>query len=250
MYLVARQESQSYELIELLTASGYPATWLPLMTTRLNTNEYHKLIAFLNNYNTIFITAPAVIDYLAEEIPKLSLNINILTTGLASATKIRKISEGLKIVYPVFGSGIDAIEKEQLFKTFNNSRMLIIGGDTINLKLEALLNKHNIEFYYSSIYERINLALESPDMLDKYLSNQAITGIIITSKQIAEYLLQYISTASHMERLKKLFIISIHKQITEYLCENGLSNVRETANSDNLSILQTIRDFENERTAK
>ena len=250
MYLVARQESQSLELIELLAGNGYPAIWLPLMTTKLNANEYHQLIASLSNYNLIFITAPAVIDYLIKEISKLSHNVTILTTGVASASRIRKINEELKIIYPVLGSGIDAIEEEQLLEVFNDGRMLVIGGDEINLKLQALLNKHNIKFYYSSIYKRVNLALENPDMLDKYLSDQQITGIIITSKQIAEYLLQYISKASQMEHLKELFIISIHKQITEYLCENGLSNVRETAKSDNLSILQTIRDFENERAAK
>lgn len=246
MFLVGRQESQSAGLIELLTVNGYIAKWLPLMTTRLNIPEYVKIQQSITCYEKIIITAPAVIDYLRMEIAKLDSRITVLTPGIASAKKIKEINPRIQLLYPKNGSGIEAIAKELLLNQFIDDEVLVIGGDEINPRLRPLLAEYKVRFNYASIYHRLNIGLENLDVIDKFISNQQIIGIIITSTQIAGYLLECVSRLNLMNRLQEILIISIHPQITAYLSKHGISKVQETFASDNLSILQTIRAFMNE----
>lgn len=246
MFLVGRQESQAAELIELLTVNGYAAKWLPLMTTRLNTPEYAKIQQTITCYQKIIITAPAVIDYLCMEVAQLGSQITILTPGVASAKKIKEVNRDVQILYPKNGSGIESIAKESLLDQFLDNEILVIGGDEINPRLRLLLEEYKIKFSYASIYYRLNIGLENLDVIDKFISDPQIIGIIITSTQIADYLLECVSRLNLINRLQEILIISIHPQITDYLSKNGVSKVQETFASDNLSILQTIRAFMNE----
>ena len=245
MYLVTRPESQAVVLINLLEQQQIKAKSLPLMAIKYYDLELDSLVSKINTYDNLLLTSPTVIDCLIPSLDKLKPELNLIVAGKSSADYLFDKS-GIKALFPKHGSGVAELMSANLIR--QGTSYLIAGGLPHNQQLATYLSINKINHDFIDLYQRTNSAILNLAQTEKIICDPQNIGIIITSSSLAEYLYDC-AQISHciLQTLSKVYLITLHPNITRKLSQAGFSNIIETDNASNQAIINTIRKIENER---
>lgn len=245
MYLVTRPEPQAAALINLLEQQQIKAKSLPLMAIKYYDLELESLVSKINNYANLLLTSPTVIDCLIPLLGKLKPELNVIVAGKSSADYLLGKS-GVKALYPECGSGVAELISANLIR--QGTSYLIAGGLPHNQQLATYLDLNKINHDFIDLYQRTNSAILNLAQTEKIICDPQNIGIIITSSSLAEYLYGCAQTSTCiLQALSKVYLITLHPNITRKLNQVGFSNIIETDNASNQAIINTIRKIENER---
>lgn len=240
MYLVTRPHSQAPVLISLLVRHNIDATYLPVMELSINHELLNEFDLSLSK--NILFSSPTSIKMLLAQLDKILLTSKAFCVGTASADLLAKYLPQHQIYYPKHASGIMALINEK--KLNQLEQLTIIGGDKLNQKLLQYLLAKQINYQFINLYSRSNLALEKIAQTKKILSKPQIVGIIITSKLIAEYLVECANSDLLIkQRLHELKLITTHQQISEYLILHNYTNLTQTMATTNQAVVDLLRSL-------
>jgi uroporphyrinogen-III synthase len=246
MYLVARPKAQADKLLDLFSRNGITAEYLPLVEIIYDVVALELALEQINQCASVLFLSPSSIDGLGARLAQLSPELNLITSGLSSAELLMEYVPQAKIIYPEHGSGVANLILES--KLANLGKIALVGGDNLNPRLARYLEQKKVLYQFINLYQRINCGLANLFATEKLIMNPALRGIVITSCQIAGFLLECATQSPLiLARLQELKLITIHPQISLFLAEHQLQNVVETASAGNLAILNIIRNLENER---
>ena len=246
MYLVARPKAQADKLLGLFSSHGVTAEYLPIVEIIYNDEALELALEQINQCASVLFISPTAIDGLGTRLAQLDPKLNLITSGLSSAELLMEYVPQAKIIYPEHGSGVANLILES--KLANLGKIALVGGDNLNPRLAKYLEQKKIYYQFINLYQRINCGLANLAATERLILNPTLRGIVITSCQIAGFLLECAAQSPLiLARLQELKLITIHPQISLFLAEHQLQNVVETASAGNLAILNIIRDLENER---
>lgn len=246
MYLVARPKVQADKLLDLFSSNGITAEYLPMVEIIYDDVALEMALTQINQCASALFISPSAIDGLSARLAQLDPKLNLVTSGLSSAELLQEYVPQAKIIYPEHGSGVANLILES--KLANLGKIALVGGDNLNPHLAKYLEQKKIHYQFINLYQRINCGIINLSTTEKLIMNPALLGIVITSCQIAGFLLECATQSPLiLARLQELKLITIHPQISLFLAEHQLQNVVETASAGNLAILNIIRDLEHER---
>jgi uroporphyrinogen-III synthase len=246
MYLVARPKAQADKLLGLFSRNGITAEYLPLVEIIYDAVELELALEQINQCASVLFLSPSSIDGLGARLAQLDPKLNLITSGLSSAELLMEYVPQAKIIYPEHGSGVANLILES--KLANLGKIALVGGDNLNPRLAKYLEQKKVTYQFINLYQRINCGLANLAATERLILNHTLRGIVITSCQIAGFLLECAAQSPLVSaRLQELKLITIHPQISLFLAEHQLQNVVETASAGNLAILNIIRGLEHER---
>lgn len=246
MYLVARPYQQAIKLIELLKKDGFNGQHLPILEIKPLKVNFDNIRSLLGDVDGVFFSSPTAIELSINLIDQLS-DKKFITPGIGTAMLLNSINKNLDVFYPS-NSGIDGVIEENLLSGLN--KLLILGGDGINNKLVRYCSINNLHYDYVNLYNRISMIESHIEKISCLINDNMLEGIIVTSKQIASLLKILINSNQLIQKkLEDINIICIHQHIIDELSEFNL-NIYKTNKPENLSIVELIRELNNDRKSK
>lgn len=246
MYLIARPLTQATKLIELLKQNNILAQHLPIVDIFYDNQALEQAVEQINQCSSALFISPSAIDGLGIRLIHLKPELKLITSGVASAKLLMEYNSGVNVIYPEHGSGVAELIIES--KLANLGRIALIGGDNLNVRLAKYLEQKKIQYQFINLYQRVNCGLSNVPLLEGLMSRQDTHGIVITSCQIGDFLLECAAKSPIiLECLQSTPLITIHPQITLTLRKYGLSNIYECVTAENLAIMAVIESLENER---
>lgn len=246
MYLIARPIVQAEKLLKLLKQNNILAQHLPIVDVLYNEIALEQAPFQINQCSSVLFISPSAIDGLGIRLKQLKPELALITSGIASAKLLMEYLPSAKVIYPQHGSGVAELILES--KLANLGKIALVGGDNLNERLAKYLVQKKVQYQFINLYQRINCGLSNLALVEKLISNPNIRGVVITSCQIADFLVECSAQSELiLSCLQKVNLITIHPQISLTLHKYGLSNIHESATAENLAILDVIKDLENER---
>ena len=243
MYLIARPRQQAMLLQDLLAQAGITASHLPLMELIPSVSGIATAVSKLPQAKELLVVSPSAIELLAAEWSRLTAGTQIFCVGRASGELMAKFTAN-PVSFPHSGAGVTALISEELLLSGKIEHLVVIGGDKINSQLADYLQSQAISYEFISLYQRENYWQIAPQLIEELLTNPAAKGIIVTSRQIAEYLLSGLQQYPHLrDTVAQLAIISLHQQISSYLKDSGFKHIYQTKDSSNHAIVELIKNL-------
>lgn len=274
IYIITRPRHLAEDLASQLHQWKIKNTILPFIDLIPDIPNLNLISQILPQYPQVLFSSPSSIYFMSQYFANLKSSgfsfrntIQFIVVGQASKDALIKAEAHTmtqtSILAPHHGSGINAIINEGLIKL--ESPLLIIGGDKINSKLAVYLETHadmhpGTNYQFISLYRTYSSIESNLALLEKILLNNSRTGIIITSSQIAQILINLVKKSVFLRNgLHSSQLISIHPQITEALkClgaknlnpqrvafqEYGFQNLYQTLDATNLAIINLIRKLQ------
>lgn len=243
MYLIARPRQQAQILQDLLAQAGIAASHLPLMELIPTAGGIDTALSKLPQAKALLVVSPSAIELLAAGWSNLAADAQIFCVGRASGELMAKFTAN-PVNFPHSGAGVTALIGEELLLSGKIEHLVVIGGDKINAQLADYLQSQAISYEFISLYQRENYWQSAPQLIEELITNPAARGIIVTSRQIAEYLLSGLQQHPHLwDKVAQLAIISLHQQISSYLKDNGFKHIYQTQDSSNHAIVELIKNL-------
>ncbi len=245
MYLIARPFKQAKLLIDGLAQEDINATYLPIIDLSYHDEVIKQLNTNLKKFDSVFLTSPTAIDIFMNSVDDIS-RLCIILSGDSYSARIKSKYSSVEVHYPNGVSGVSNLIQQNILNGITN--LAIIGGNRINHNLQTYLIKHEINYSFFACYFRKNIGLQNIKELENLFSSKSLSGIVITSQEIASYILECANISSVIQSIfYNINIISLHPQITTYLQKKGLTNINQTDNARTQAIVKLIKDLENVR---
>lgn len=245
MYLIARPPAQAAKLLSLLEQHDIPAQHLPIIDVVYDEAALEQAAEQINQCSSVLFISPSAIDGLGMRLSKLKPELNLITSGVASAKLLIEYLPNANVIYPEHSSGVAELILES--KLANLGTIALVGGDNLNARLAKYLEQKKVQYQFINVYQRINSGIINLELIESLICKSDIRGIVITSCQIADFLFECGEKSPMiLAVLQKIKLITIHPQISLTLRKYGVSNIHECATAENLAILAVIKDLENE----
>lgn len=244
MYLVTRPLIEAVELCQLLSNGGIKSAHLPLMDIVGCESFTAEDLKIASNASAIFITSPVTVRYAESIIRLLNDTSKIIAAGEVSAVKVLEINPKLNVVScPI--SGVTEIIASGILDDVTD--IAIIGGNSPNDKLVEYCVMHGIKYNFICAYQRIDLLSSHESIIEKLILDSYVDGIVVTSTHLARLIIQLMCRNDLIaQKLRTILFISIHRNITQILHDNGLT-VKTALSSSNASIVKLILELEDEQ---
>lgn len=243
MYLIARPQQQAQILQHLLAQAGIVGKHLPLMELVPSENGIASAIKKLPHAAAILVVSPSSIELLGNKWSCLAVDCKIFCVGRASGELMAKFTAN-PVVFPHGSAGVTALIGEELLLSGKIEHLVVIGGDEINHQLANYLQNQAISYEFVSLYQRQNYWQINPQLVEELITDPAVTGIIVTSRLIGEYLVAGLNQRRYLwNKVAKLKIISLHQQISSYLKGCGLVRIYQTEDSSNSAIVKLVKNL-------
>ena len=223
MYLVCRVENQIQETIQQLNMANVAAEPLILMRCVANMDALTELKTNVTQYDYIFFVSPTSIDICGEIIPLIPETTIFGVMGIRSSSVLAKYTKN-NILSPKFNTGAKALIDECLNNvSLREKCVLIIEGGSTESVLENYFIENQIQYKKSQVYRREKVAPDL-DSLQKIISENDLSGIIITSSELVDCLFDEAKKCNLDKILMKQKFITIHPNIVQRLREYGVEN--------------------------
>ena len=241
MYLIFSSEDSAKYILERSSHLNINMVYIPVLEIVINKSGVTKLINTVNEYDYVILTSAYAIK-LADGFIKTVTKPVFITSGQGTATKLIELAINSTVLYPLKNSGSQAIIEEVLPNLdLAHKKILIVRGELTNSDINKYLDGvDNLTCDEIIVYQQKLLNLDAT-YLKKLLNDRQLQGIIITSSQLTNHLLNQAKQNDYLSLLKPQKFIVLHQNIKHILMQNYITHVNITQDASLAAIIDKIK---------
>ncbi|HLX53079.1 MAG TPA: uroporphyrinogen-III synthase [Aquella sp.] len=247
MYLIISSEITNNYIKDELCKLNINIIDIPCVQLTPDTAIIHQFKQQINNFDIIIITSPTTIQYAQDIIKTADKKLIFIVPGKSSYAKLRQYTHN-KIYAPEHNSGSEAITGQVLSNMdLMQKKIAIIQGKIANHSIQDYLDaKLGLNSYTQIIlYQQKWLDLNTQN-IKKFLQDNSLQGIILTSSMHAQYLFSQAKKFGYYDMLIRTDFITLHTKIQQVLQRLGAKGhifVSDNASNEALiNLMEKLHD--------
>lgn len=245
MYLIISTEKTNNYLKNELGKLNIDVTDIPCVQLTPDITVIHQFKQQINNFDIVIITSPTAIQYAQDIIKIADKRLIFIVPGKSSYTKLRQYTKN-KIYAPEGNSGSKAIITQVLSNIdLNQKKIAILQGSSANHSIQNYLEaKLGRDSYTQIIIYRQKWLDLNTQSIKKFLQDNSLQGIILTSSTHARYLFSQAKKFGYYDMLLKADFVTLHTKIQQVLLGLGAKgHIFVSDNASNEALINLIGDL-------